>query len=660
MANLVCTVPSGLSQTSFNTILRAGNVSLQQKFGITSKMVGGKYLKAEIVRSKGKHLLSDPIFNKGLGFPKTERDRLSIRGLVPPSTLEIEEQEKVIMDEYQQGWASRAEREPDDEIIKSGVNPDNIRKWKVLQSVQDRNETLFYRLLMDNFLEMAPIIYTPTVGWACSHFSHLYRRPRGMYFCPADKGEMASMVYNWESDQVDAVVVTDGSRVLGLGDLGIGGLGISIGKLDLYVAAGGFHPRRVLPVVLDVGTANQKLLNDPRYLGLRQPRIEGEAYYELIDEFMAAIKLRWPRALIQFEDFQSKHAIKLLMRYKSDYLMFNDDIQGTAATVLAGLYGAMKVQGLGPEALKDQKFVVCGAGSAGSGVLLTIRNAITRRYGLSKEEAGKKFHILDERGLISKSRDTLAEQEDLFYDLSSFAVDDPAMEGMSLVDTIKHVKPNILIGLSGCGGLFTDEVLTAMNESDTPPVIFPLSNPTSRSECTAEQAQRCTGGRAIFASGSPFADVVLDDATIASSQCNNRTGLPFEPELEAGTKVASSQCNNRYIFPGLALGSALGQTGVVTNAMINKAAEALVELIDEGDLSRRATFPEKADIRHISCHLAARVFEQALEEGLQPANKEMVLEYQMGGHDQLMSYIYSKMWYPNYRPLVYLPPGKGE
>lgn len=642
--------------------LRRGSYNYEQKKSITSKMHGGKYLKAEIVRKKGKNLVSDPIFNKGLGFPPSERDRLGIRGLVPPTRLDLPEQERVIMEEYDLGWAARAEREPDDEIIKSGVNPDNIRKWKVLQSVQDRNETLFYRLLMDNFHAMAPIIYTPTVGWACSHFSHLYRRPRGMYFCPDDKGEMASMVYNWESNEVDAVVVTDGSRVLGLGDLGIGGLGISIGKLDLYVAAGGFHPKRVLPCVIDVGTNNPKLKSDPRYLGLRSDRLEGEAYYDLIDEFMAAIKLRWPRALIQFEDFQSKHAIKLLQRYKKEYLMFNDDIQGTAATVLAGLYGAMKVQGLGPEAIKDQKFVVCGAGSAGSGVLLTIRNAMTRRYGLTNAEAGNMFYIIDEKGLITKARPNLVEMEDLFHDLTSFAADETHMEGMNITQTIKEVKPNILIGLSGVGGLFTDEVLTAMNDNcSTPPVIFPLSNPTSRSECTAEAAQRCTGGRAIFASGSPFPHFEIDGEFVSSSQCNNRSsGLPYESGKQAGSVIASSQCNNRYIFPGLALGAALGQTGVVTNAMINRAAEALVELIDDDDLERRATFPEKAEIREISCHLAARVFTQALDEGILPGNKLMVEAYQHGGMEELEEYIYSKMWYPEYRPLVYQPPGKGE
>jgi len=637
MANLMA---KNMTPNMSKNLLKNGSfasIAAEQKRSITSKMMGGQYLKAEIVRKKGKNLVSDPLFNKGLGFPRAERDRLGIRGLLPSQILETEGQEENIMAEYKQGWATRAAEEPDDEIIKSGVNPDNIRKWKVLQSVQDRNETLFYRLLMDNFTEMAPIIYTPTVGWACSHFSSLYRRSRGMYFCRYDRNEMASMVYNWDSDQVDAVVVTDGSRVLGLGDLGIGGLGISIGKLDLYVAAGGFHPRRVLPVVIDVGTNNPKLKNDPRYLGDREDRLEGDEYYELIDEFMAAIKLRWPRALIQFEDFQSKHAVHLLARYKKEYLMFNDDIQGTAATVLAGLYGAMKVRGLEPSALKDQTILVAGAGSAGSGVLLTIRNAINRRHGLSKEEASKRFYIVDHNGLISKSRSNLAEMEEQFYDLSSFAVDDPAMEGMSIIDTIKKVKPNIIIGLSACAGLFNEEVLKAMNESDSPPIIFPLSNPTSRSECTADQAQAATGGRAIFASGTQFPDVEID-----------------------GKVVASSQCNNRYIFPGLALGAALGQTGVVTNAMINRAAEALVELIDEKDLARRATFPENVDIREIAAHLAANVFEQAVEENLKIANKEMLESYNHGGLPELKTYIYSKMWYPTYRPLVHLPPGKGE
>jgi len=439
------------------------------------------------------------------------------------------------------------------------------------------------------------------------------------------------MVYNWPSSEVDAVVVTDGSRVLGMGDLGIGGLGISIGKLDLYVAAGGFHPKRVLPVVLDIGTANKKLLADPKYLGLKEPRLEGEEYYSFIDEFMAAVQLRWPRALIQFEDFQSKHAATLLNRYRDEYLMFNDDIQGTAATVLAGLYGAMKVQGLGPEALKDQTILVCGAGSAGSGVILTIRNALMARNGFSKDEASKKFYIVDEKGLISKARSNLVEMEELFMDLSNFAASDTSMEGMNLVDTVRKVKPSILIGLSGCGGLFTSDVLKAMGENVKTPVILPLSNPTSRAECSAADAQKYTEGRAIFASGSPFPDVTVN-----------------------GSLVASSQCNNRYIFPGLALGAALGQTGAVTDAMIQTAAEALVELLTDEDVAIRSTFPQNADIREISCHLAARVFEEAIRNGVKHVNKEMLESYTHGGYPELKLYIYSKMWYPNYRPLVFV------
>ncbi|CAB4057405.1 E1.1.1.39 [Lepeophtheirus salmonis] len=549
------------------------------------------YLRAEIVRKKGRNLVNDPVSNKGLAFPLSERDRLNIRGLVPPAVLDINDQCKIIFEEYKTGWAARAEQEPEDEIIKSGVNPDNIRKWKVLQSVQDRNETLFYKLILENFSEMSQIIYnTPTVGWACSHFSHLYRRPRGI-------------------------------RILGLGDLGIGGLSISVGKLDLYVAAGGFHPRRVLPVVLDVGTNNDKLINDPRYLGIKRARLEGEQYYELMDELMAALRLRWPKALIQHEDFRSSYAVNLLKRYRSDYLMFNDDIQGTAATVLAGLYGALKVQGKSPNDLKHQTFVICGAGSAASGVLLTIRNAITKRYRLSNDEVGNQ------------------KWRNFFYDLSTFAANEIEMEGFGLLEVVKRVKPTVLIGLSACGGIFTDKVLKMMSDNckDSLPIIFPLSNPTSRSECTAEQAQKYTQGRAIFASGSPFSDIKYGKNVIASSQCNNR-----------------------YIFPGLALGAALGQTSVITNAMINKSAEALTELIENEDLERRATFPELVDIHEIAVHLATRVFEQAMDENL-PIGNKIALEARIkGGEDGLKDYIRSKMWRPEYRPLVYLPPGKGE
>jgi len=365
-------------------------------------------------------------------------------------------------------------------------------------------------------------------------------------------------------------------------------------------------------------------------MGLINPRIDGWEYYEIIDEFMEAIALRWPNALIQFEDFQTKHAIKLLQRYKNTFLMFNDDIQGTAATVLAGLYGAMKLQKKPYSALASEKIVLVGAGSAATGVALTIRKAMAIRMGLTMEEASERFYILDKDGLISKDRKNLSELERSFYNLKHFARKEADMEGLDVLEVVKRVKPGILIGLTGVGGIFNDDVLTAMNhDSENPPIIFALSNPTSHTECTPEAALRCTDGRAIYASGSPF------------------TGVLYE-----GKAVYPSQCNNRFIFPGLGLGAALGQTGVVSSLMINKASEALVELITDEDLSRGAVFPDLADVRTVSCHLAARVIEQALEEGLELGNEEAV-KAAGKGFEALKLYIWSKMWYPAYRPLVF-------
>jgi malate dehydrogenase (decarboxylating) len=303
----------------------------ERRRNISSKNVveGKGRLHAEITSSKGRDILNDPVFNKGLAFRGTERDRMGLRGLLPPVIRTMNEQERIVMDELCHSWSERKDDmiQNDEMVLKSGIMKEDVRKKEVLMGLHERNETLYYKIIMDYFNEMSKIIYTPSVGWACARYSGLYKKPRGMFFSLKDKGEFASMVFNWDSDKVDVVVVTDGSRVLGLGDLGIGGLGISIGKLDLYIAAGGFHPRRVLPVVIDIGTDNPKLRNDPNYMGLINPRIDGWEYYEIIDEFMEAVALRWPKALIQFEDFQTKHAIKLLQRYKRSFLMFNDDIQ---------------------------------------------------------------------------------------------------------------------------------------------------------------------------------------------------------------------------------------------------------------------------------------------------------------------------------------------
>jgi len=595
-------------------------------------------LKAEITNRKGREVLNDPVFNKGLAFPYTERDRLGLRGLLPPCVRTMQEQEQICMEDLQTSWQDRQDEmvESDETVLSGGIQKEDIRKKEVLMSIQERNETLYYKIIMDNFSEMCKVIYTPTVGWACARYSGLFKRPRGMFFSILDRGEMASMVFNWDEEIVDVIVVTDGSRILGLGDLGIGGLGISIGKLDLYVAAGGFHPRRVLPVVIDVGTNNKKLSDHPNYMGIKTPRLDGWEYYSLIDEFMSAVTLRWPNVLVQFEDFQTKHALKLLQRYRNDFQMFNDDIQGTAATVLAGIYGALKVQDKPLSALKDQKIVMVGAGSASSGVSLTIRKALMMK-GLSKEEASERFYIMDHEGLITNNRKNLTEIDQYFYNLKDFARKETKLEGVSLLELVKAVKPTILIGLTGKGGVFSDDVLTEMNHSqENPPIIFALSNPTDHSECTAEAAVRCTNGRAIFASGSPF------------------PGLLYQ-----GKVIHFSQCNNRYIFPGLGLGVALGQTGVITDMMINAAAEGLVELLSEEDLRKKAVFPDQLDIRIMSCHLAARVIQQAVAEGLELGN-ESVVKALAKGEDKLKTYIFTKMWYPSYRPMVYIKENKSQ
>ena len=586
--------------------------------------------KVDVTRKKNIDLLNDPLINKTCAFPFKERDRLELRGLLPPAVLSLEHQAELYMEEYKLGLLEIAAAHPDDETLKSGVTPNMIRKWKVLQNLQDRDETLFYYLLMNNIEEMAPIVYTPTVGWLCKNYSKMFRRPRGLFITAEDKGDLTSLIYNWPHDEVKAIVVTDGSRILGLGDLGIGGLGISVGKLDLYVGAGGFHPRSVLPVVIDVGTNNEELLNDPYYMGLKRNRLEGDAYYDLIDEFMAAALYRWPNVLIQFEDFQLKHALNLLFKYRDELLVFNDDIQGTAAIVLAGIIGALKVQGLENREFANQKFVIAGAGSAGMGVVYKL-HLFLQRYGISPAQALKNFYILDKDGLITKTRSDLSSR------VRPFARSETDMEGLSLLEVVKAVKPSCLIGLSGVGGIFSKEVLEQMTDQPDGrmPIIFPLSNPTSKAECSAAEAQKHTGYKAIFGSGSPFKDVFY----------NNE-------------KIRSNQANNVYIYPGLALGASLGETGVISDSMIIVSAEALSELLTDEDVKARAIYPRLYTIRDASVHIAARVMQQAYREN-RLNNKAAQRELEKG-FDELKEYVKAKQWTPQYRPLVYLGPGENE
>ncbi|MEW5298947.1 MAG: hypothetical protein WDW36_002016 [Sanguina aurantia] len=576
---------------------------------------------SSIVRTTGTELLHEPWANKGSAFSHSERDRLGLRGLLPPRATTMELQAGRFMEDYY----SPREMIPPEDVKLGGVTTEMARRWMLLQQLQDRNETLFYKVLLDNFVEMAPIVYTPTVGWVCVNFHNLYRRPRGMYFSAHDKGEMASMVYNWPQDDVSAIVVTDGSRILGLGDLGLNGLGIPIGKLDLYCAAAGFHPSRVLPVVIDVGTNNAALRNDPLYLGLRHPRIVGAEYIEIIDEFVAAVMSRWPNAVLQFEDFSINHAQVLLNRYRHHHLVFNDDIQGTAATALAGLYGALRVAGAQAKDLARQRVVCVGAGSAGIGVVRMIAAGM-ETYGLSASAACNNFWMLDSEGLITHKRgDRLREH------VRPFAQADHQFEGEKLLEVIKRVKPTILLGLSGAGRLFTPEVLAALNANCTSqrPIIFPMSNPTSKMECTSEEAIVHTEGRAIFASGSPQPDVEYN-----------------------GKTYHIAQANNMQLFPGIALGAFLGQTRIITDDMLMRAAVKLPSMISMSAIEKGYVYPALKDIRDISATIATEVILAAADEGLVRGPALIALK---SGKEALKRWVVKMMYLPHYNSLNFLP-----
>lgn len=421
---------------------------------------------------------------------------MGLRGLVPPRQLSLEVQAKKVLRNL-------------------GREQSAMSKHIYLSELHDRNEILFYRVLIDNMKALAPIVYTPTVGQVCKEFGSQFRRARGMYISSADRGKMSALLYNWPRRDVQVIVVTDGSRILGLGDLGSNGMGIPIGKLALYVAAGGIHPSRVLPIQLDFGTNNKELLADEYYLGMQHPRLKGDEYFQLVDEFMAAVKARYPRALVQFEDFSSDVAATLLGKYRKSHLTFNDDIQGTGAVCLAGVLGALRAQSLPTDALTEQRVVVAGAGSAGLGVATTLMQGMIQQ-GASMAAAASSFWVVDQGGLLTGAR---ASAGGMTPGQAFFARRDVS-EPLSLLETVKRVKPTMLLGLTACGGLFTEEVVREMAKHVARPIVFPLSNPTSKAECSAEQAFQWTDGRAIMASGSPFDPVPFGEKTLFPSQCN--------------------------------------------------------------------------------------------------------------------------------------------
>ena len=531
----------------------------------------------------GHDILHNSASNKSTAFTREERDEMGLRGLLPFSVSD--------QDTHQKRALANLRRKVYD-----------IEKYIFLSGLQDRNEKLFYRMVIDNIEEIMPLIYTPTVGQACKEFAHIFRRSQGFYITPDDKGDIRKMLDNWHEDDVKVIVVTDGQRILGLGDLGANGMGIPIGKLALYTACAGIHPHQCLPVMLDVGTNNEEFLNDPLYMGYPHKRLEGQAYLDLVEEFVAAIQDKYPDSLLQFEDFLTPNAYKLLDVYRDKILCFNDDIQGTAAVALSGVIASSRVTG---HDFADLRIMFLGAGSAATGIGDLLLAAFMEQ-GLSEAEAVKRLWFVDQHGIIVKDRD------DLMPHNIPYAHDYPQL---GFVEAIEAIKPHILIGATGAPGTFTQEVIEAMSKNNDRPAIFALSNPTSRAECTAEQAYEWSDGKAIFTSGSPFDAVV-------------RNGKTHQP----------GQGNNAYVFPGIGLGAIACNAKTIDDGMFLAAAEALAHQVSQGNLDAGTLYPPLTDIRSVSLHIAIAVAEKAYESGAAQSERPK----------DLTAHIKDMMYEPNY------------
>ena len=514
------------------------------------------------INLRGLEIMHDPCLNKGTAFTERERDTLGLRGLLPPRVNTLDEQVGRVLGNIRK-------------------KPNDIERYIFLQSLQERNEKLFYRVVIENIEEMMPLIYTPTVGQACQEYSHIFRRPQGLYISAADRGRVEELLRNWPHPGVRVIVVTDGERILGLGDLGAAGMGIPVGKLSLYTACGGIEPALCLPVTIDVGTENQALLGDPLYIGLRQRRLRGPAYDELIEEFVAAVQEVFPGALIQLEDFANQNAFRLLERYRDRVCCFDDDIQGTAAVALAGLCSAIRITG---GSLRDQRILFFGAGEAGIGVGDLVVAALMDK-GISETEARSQCWFLDSKGLVVKSRTDLATHK------VAFAHDHPLIADP--LAAINALQPTALIGVSGHRGTFSKEVIEAVTRINGHPILFALSNPTAMAECTAEEAYTWSGGRCVFASGSPFRPVTFG-------------GKTFFP----------GQGNNAYIFPGVGLGVLASGSRLITNETFLAAARALAGEVSESDLAAGRIYPPLNRIREVSASIAFAVAELAYRRGL--------------------------------------------
>jgi len=516
---------------------------------------------------QGIALLRDPLLNKGTAFTRREREALGLRGLLPPHVHTQDEQAQRFLAHLR------------------GL-PSALEKYIDLNALHDRNEALFFRVVGEHPDEILPLIYTPTVGLACQRFGHIFQRPRGLFIGADDRGRIASVLRNWPERDIGIIVLTDGERILGLGDLGANGMGIPVGKLSIYTGCAGVHPKRCLPVMLDAGTDNEALRADPFYVGLKRKRLRGRAYDELVDEFVAAVQKVFPGALIQFEDFANRNAFRLLERYRDRVCTFNDDIQGTGATALAGLYSALR---LTRSTLPEQRILCLGAGEAATGICNTVVSALADE-GLPREEARRRCWLYDVRGLV------VAGRTDLGAEQRAFAHEHPQLKDFAAA--VNALRPTAIIGAAGVGGTFTRAVIGAMARINPRPIVFALSNPTSKSECTAEQAYAWSAGRALFACGSPFDAVTFK-------------GKTYVPR----------QSNNSYIFPGVGLGVIASGARRVTDEMFLAAARALARQTSKADLAQGSLFPPLARIRDVSAHIAAAVAGVAYEQRLTPRRR---------------------------------------
>jgi len=544
----------------------------------------------------GYELLATPLLNKGTAFTEFERDEFDLHGLLPPNVGTLEEQ------------VSRRLQ-----VLRSFAT--DVERYAFLRDLQDTNETLFFALLVQNLEELLPVVYTPTVGAGCQQFSRLFRKPRGLFLSLPHKNRIEAILAHPRFDKVEAIVVTDGERILGLGDQGAGGMGISIGKLALYTGCGGLHPATTLPIMLDVGTDNPACLNDPLYIGWRHERVRGEEYDAFIEAFVSAVVKRWPHVLLQWEDFAKSNATRMLDRYRDRLCTFNDDVQGTAAVATGTLLSAINVTGV---PLTEQRIAVMGAGSAGCGIASLIRKAMIDA-GVPEAEAGQRFFMVDRDGLLVDGMDGIAPFQQPFLQSKSvvagWQLDHP--DRIALLDVVRNARPTVLIGVSGQAGAFSEPVVRAMAEHNQRPVIFPLSNPTSSAEATPTDLEAWTEGRAVIGTGSPF------------------------PPLErGGSKFKVDQTNNSYIFPGVGLGAIAVKAARVTDQMFMAAAKALAAVSPARGNPDKNLLPPVTSLREVSVTIALAVALQAHKEGLTSGIDT----------DQIEGLIQSRIWTPHYVP----------